>query len=135
VEPSCWLNIVIQHPESLYGADPARQGTPEDEESVDGETIANAKFQLSTFREEDSKILHLVVEQFYSYLQMFHGNVQEVVKKHRDDDTLSVFRDQMTDFTSNFIKYFFNQEYSPNYFWNLCFQGFFYCPIDKNSFL
>ena len=37
VEPSIWLNIVIQHPDTLYGA---QRG----EEEVEGETIANTKF-------------------------------------------------------------------------------------------
>ena len=39
VEKDIWLNIVIQHPDGLYGAD------IKDENSVDGETIANSRFK------------------------------------------------------------------------------------------
>ena len=55
VEKDIWLNIVIQHPDGLYGSD------IKDEESADGETIANSKFKYSQFREEDSQIMHSVV--------------------------------------------------------------------------
>ena len=41
----------------------------------------------------------------------------------------------MSDFTTNFSKYFFTREYAKNFFWTVCFQGFFYCPVDKKSFL
>jgi len=41
----------------------------------------------------------------------------------------------MNDFTVNYVKYFFTREFNKNFFWNLCFEGFFYCPIDRNSFL
>ena len=44
-------------------------------------------------------------------------------------------QEQLGDFTRNFSKYFFTEEYCSNFFWNVCFQGFFYCPIDKRSFL
>ena len=40
----------------MYGAN------IKDDDAIEGETIANAKFQHSTFREEDSKILKQVVE-------------------------------------------------------------------------
>jgi hypothetical protein len=38
VEPNLWLSIVIQHPETLYGAQVAAKQELDDE---DGETIAN----------------------------------------------------------------------------------------------
>ena len=129
VEPSIWLNIVIQHPEGLYGAD------VKDEDTIEGETIANSKFQHSMFREEDSKILKQVVEQYYSYLLLFHGKIKNCIEKHTQKQTMHLWRDQLTDFTRNFQKYFFNKDYINNFFWNLCFQGIFYCPIDKKSFL
>mmetsp|Transcript_22147 Transcript_22147/g.25942 ORF Transcript_22147/g.25942 Transcript_22147/m.25942 type:complete len:106 (-) Transcript_22147:1130-1447(-) len=48
---------------------------------------------------------------------------------------MNLFRDQLTDFTRNFSKYFFVKDFTSNFFWNLSYQGFFYCPIDKKSFL
>lgn len=41
----------------------------------------------------------------------------------------------MDDFTQNFNKYFFSKEYVKNLMWNLCFNGFFYCPIDRKTYL
>ena len=45
VEPSLWLNMVVQHPETLYGV--SKHEHDEDVAPVteaDGETIANRKF-------------------------------------------------------------------------------------------
>ena len=41
----------------------------------------------------------------------------------------------MEDFTLTFDSYFFSKEYEKNFFWNIEFQGLFYCPIEKKSFL
>jgi len=46
-----------------------------------------------------------------------------------------VFQSILLDFTQNFNKYFFTREYNRNLMWNLCFPGFFYCPIDRKTFL
>lgn len=58
VEPNIWLNIVITHPDSLYGVD----NRTDDNGEPNGETIANSKFQYSTFREEDSRIMYQVLK-------------------------------------------------------------------------
>ena len=131
VEQSLWLNIVIQHPEGLYGV----EHRMEESGSQAGETIANAKFQYSTFREEDSRILFQVLEQYYAFLKLFHGKLRGAIDHHTANQTMHLFRDQLTDFTLNFSKYYFVKDYTSNFFWNLCYQGFFYCPIDKKSFL
>ena len=128
VEPSIWLNIVIQHPDTLYGA---QRG----EDAIEGETIANTKFQHSSFREEDSRILHQVVDAYYTQLHLFHGPIKDCIQRHVGQQTMHLWRDQMTDFTRNFQKYFFTKDYISNFFWSLSFQGIFYCPIDKKSFL
>ena len=50
VEPNIWLNIVIQHPDSLYGVDNRNQDSNGDGSgggAPSGETIANARFQYS----------------------------------------------------------------------------------------
>ena len=55
VEPSLWLNMVIQHPDGLYGSSNRAEGTKFDdkeddqnqaavEDDMEGETIANCKF-------------------------------------------------------------------------------------------
>ena len=58
VEPSLWLNMVIEHPEALYGKNQVSQAASD----IDGETIANAKFTYSQFTEQDSKVFYLLLE-------------------------------------------------------------------------
>jgi len=41
----------------------------------------------------------------------------------------------LEDFTKSFEGYFFSKEFEKNFFWNIQFQGLFYCPIEKKSFL
>ena len=82
VEPNIWLNIVIQHPESLYGVDNRSQDGNADGSgggAPSGETIANARFQYSQFREEDSRILFQVLKQYYSFLVLFHGKLRTTI--------------------------------------------------------
>mgnify|MGYP006104735841 FL=1 len=50
-------------------------------------------------------------------------------------DQFDSFQAIMDDFTQNFNKYFFSKEYVKNLMWNLCFNGFFYCPIDRKTYL
>jgi hypothetical protein len=50
VEPNLWLNLVVEHPDSLYGKTEPDSQTAESE----GETIANSKFTYSQFTEQDS---------------------------------------------------------------------------------
>ena len=132
VEPNLWLNMVVQHPEALYGKGESEAQTASDQ---DGETIANAKFTYSQFTEQDSRIFYLLLEQYYAYLKMFHGTLKDLVAEHTTADSLGLMGEQLSDFTMSFQKYFFTEEYCDNFFWNVCFQGFFYCPIDKRSFL
>ena len=47
VEPSLWLNMVIEHPDALYGKNLESQAASD----IDGETIANSKFTYSQFTE------------------------------------------------------------------------------------
>lgn len=44
VEKNLWLNMVIEHPDALYGKGDTDTQNASD---VDGETIANAKFTYS----------------------------------------------------------------------------------------
>ena len=67
---------MIQHPDGLYGVD------NREESNENGETIANSKFQYSNFREEDSKIFHQVLKQYYSFLTLFHGKLRMAVDHH-----------------------------------------------------
>jgi hypothetical protein len=67
---------------------------------------------------------------------MFHGSIRTLLKKYNENsDTTEQFQNVMDDFTHNFNKYFFSREYVKNLMWNLCFPGFFYCPIDRKTFL
>ncbi len=117
VEKNLWLNMVVEHPDTLYG-----KGDPDSQTSdVDGETIANIKFSYSQFTEQDSKIFYLLLEQYYNYMKLFHGNLTDLVAHHTKSNTLSVMSDQLSDFTRNFAKYFFTEEYCTNFFWNVCF--------------
>ena len=68
-------------------------------------------------------------------MKLFHGELVELVDLHTKAQTLPVMQEQLADYTRSFEKYFFTEEYCNNFFWNVCFQGFFYCPIDKRSFL
>lgn len=86
VEPSLWLNMVILHPEALYGAPFSEQGKAEGEEQADGgsrvsiddgETIANKRFSYSLFSEDDSQIFYMVLEQYYAYYRLMHGALAE----------------------------------------------------------
>jgi predicted phosphohydrolase len=54
------LNVVITHPEELYGCN---KGSSEKDENAiaGGETIANTDFQYSAFKEEDGKIFCKVI--------------------------------------------------------------------------
>ena len=67
VEPNIWLNMVIKHPDTIYGE---RQSN-----EVEAETIANNKFHTSLFQEEDSKIFTRVLAQYHQYLCLFHGSI------------------------------------------------------------
>ena len=122
MEKDIWLNIVIQHPESLYNikVDPVQES----------ETIANTRFQTSMFREEDSKIFYQLLDAYYKYFYLFHGSFRALFEGHEQN-----FASILEDFTKSFDTYFFTKEYEKNFFWNLSFQGFFYCPIEKKSFL
>jgi hypothetical protein len=44
VEKNLWLNLVIEHPDTLYGKGESDSQATSD---IDGETIANAKFTYS----------------------------------------------------------------------------------------
>jgi hypothetical protein len=72
VEPSLWLNMVLTHPDTLYGQ---RQAPDSKEES---ETIANSKFHASLFREEDAKIFHRLLDALHKYFQLFHGPIRNL---------------------------------------------------------
>ena len=82
-----WLNMVIQHPEALYGKGESEAQTASDQ---DGETIANAKFTYSQFTEQDSRIFYLLLEQYYAYLKMFHGTLTDLVAEHTTADSLAL---------------------------------------------
>ena len=75
------------------------------------------------------------MDAYYSQLHLFHGSIKDCIQRHVAKQTMHLWRDQMTDFTRNFQKYFFTKDYISNFFWSLSFQGIFYCPIDKKSFL
>lgn len=59
VEKNLWLNMVVEHPDTLYGKGESESQAASD---IDGETIANAKFTYSQFTEQDSKIFYLLLE-------------------------------------------------------------------------
>lgn len=125
IEPNVWLNIVLTHPDSLYGL----RAAPETKE--ESETIANAKFHTSLFREEDAKIFHKLLDAFHRYFQLFHGPIRALFTASPP----AIFEQICDDFTKNFEFHFFSREFERNFFWNLEFQGLFYCPIDKKQFL
>ena len=118
VEKNLWLNMVIQHPDTLYGKGETDQQAASD---IDGETIANAKFTYSQFTEQDSRIFYLLLEQYYNYLRLFHGTLESQVEQHTKAGTMTLFGEQLSDFTRQFSKYFFTEEYCTNFFWNVCF--------------
>jgi hypothetical protein len=66
---------------------------------------------------------------------MFHGSVTQYYEEKEKEGKMDEFQATLDDFTHNFNKYFFSQEYVKNLMWNLCFPGFFYCPIDRKTFL
>ena len=118
VETDIWLNMVITHPETLYG--------PRQTAKEEMETIANTKFRANLFREEDSKIFYKLLDVYYRYFSLFHGTFRDLHQKHED-----TFEQVMDDFTKNFEYHFFSKEFEKNFFWNLSLQGLFYCPIEK----
>ena len=124
VEPNIWLNIVLTHPDTLYG----QRAAPDSKE--ESETIANTKFHASQFREEDSRIFYRLLDAFHSYFLLFHGSLRGLYQKQP-----YTFEGILDDFTRNFEFHFFAKEFERNFFWNLEFQGLFYCPIDKKQFL
>jgi hypothetical protein len=124
VEPSLWLNLVLTHPDTLYG----QRASPDSKEEA--ETIANNKFHAAPFREEDSRIFHRLLDAYHRYFTLFHGNIRNLWDKNP-----YTFNSILEDFTKNFEYHFFAREYERNFFWNLEFQGLFYCPIEKKQFL
>jgi hypothetical protein len=110
VEPSLWLNIVLTHPENLYG----QRASPDSKE--ESETIANNKFHAAPFREEDSKIFHRLLDVYHKYFTLFHGNIRSLFEKHP-----FTFEQIIADFTKNFEYHFFAREFERNFFWNLEF--------------
>lgn len=109
IEKNIWLNIVVQHPEQLYNL--------KSDAVSEAETIANAKFQTSIFREEDSKIFLKVIDTYYKYFYLFHGEMRPFF----DSISLENFQIIIEDFTKSFDSYFFTREYEKNFFWNLSF--------------
>jgi hypothetical protein len=83
VEPDLWLNVVITHPETVYGA----KKTSEEE----AETIANSKFQSTLFQEEDSKLFKKVLEAYHMYFCMFHGSIARMYKEKVESDQFESF--------------------------------------------
>jgi len=118
------LNLVLTHPDSLYGQ---RAQADSKEEA---ETIANNKFNAAPFREEDSKIFYRLIDAYHRFFSLFHGSIRSTWDKHP-----TTFDQILGDFTKQFEDHFFAREYERNFFWNLEFQGLFYCPIDKKQFL
>ena len=122
IEKDIWLNIVVTHPDTIYG--------PKIDAKEEAETIANNKFHVSLFREEDSKIFYRLLDAFYKYFSLFHGTFRDLYNAHP-----AAFDSILDDFTKNFEYHFFAKEYERNFFWNLELQGLFYCPIEKKQFL
>ena len=63
--------------------------------------------------------------QYYAFIKLSHGYLADQIKYHLEANTLNMFQEQLADFTRNFSKYFFTDEYCPNFFWNICFQAEF----------
>lgn len=90
------------------------------------------------FQEEDTRIFLKLIDAYHKYFCLFHGSITRLFDEHEKKDPVNgpaVFEQILIDFTQNFNKYFFVREYSRNLMWNLCFPGFFYCPIDRKTFL
>lgn len=94
IEKDIWLNMVIQHPETLYNV--------KSDVALESETIANARFQTSLFREEDSKIFHKLLDTFHKAFYLFNGTIKNLFENFPD-----TFENIVEDFTLNFDKYFF----------------------------
>ena len=124
IEPGVWLNVVLTHPDALYG----QRAPPDSKEEA--ETIANSRFHTSLFSEEDAKIFHRILDAFHRYFKLFHGQVRSLFERHP-----YTFEAILDDFTRNFEFHMFSREFERNFFWNLEFPGLFYCPIDKKQFL
>lgn len=76
-----------------------------------------------------------MLDQFHRYFCLFHGSFTKLYTQKVEEGAEEEFRSIVYNFTHNFNKYFFAKEYSRNLMWNLCFNGFFYCPIDRKTFL
>lgn len=81
MEKDLWLNVVITHPEDLYGSNKG-QADKDENALAGGETIANADFQYSAFKEEDGKIFCKVINSFVNYWSLFHGPIAQCLEKH-----------------------------------------------------
>jgi hypothetical protein len=123
MEPDIWLSMVIIHPDKLYSYQSAA-------EACRDETIANQEFQISHFREEDSRVFHKLLDVWYNLFYLFHGEIGPLFESNRP-----VFSHICDDFTANFDSYFFIADFRRNLIWNLNFQGFFYSPIEQKAFL
>lgn len=110
VEPNLWLNLILTHPETLYG-----QRAPPDSKE-ESETIANTRFHNSLFREEDSRIFHRILDAFHRYFCLFNGSIRTLWEKQP-----YTFDKIVEDFTKNFEFHFFAREFERNFFWNLEF--------------
>lgn len=109
MEPDIWLSMVILHPDKLY----AYQNTAEASKE---ETIANSEFQVSHFREEDSRVFHKLLDVYYNLFYLFHGKVQGLWESHNEQ-----FAHILDDFTKSFDTYFFVADFRRNLMWNLNF--------------
>ena len=118
VEPDIWLNMVVSH-ENLYSYD---------EESKD--TIANSRYSSSLFKEEDSEVLESLIGVYYDMFFFFHGSISSLYARNP-----GMFEYVVDDFTRQWDKHYFSKEYSRNLFYNINFSGFFFCPMEKKTFL
>lgn len=95
IEKDMFLCLVMSH-ENLY--------SDNCEEHTDV-SISNYSQEASMFREEDTSIVKQTLELYYDLYRLFHPPMTEMYQKD-----LGMFRNLMTEFTTNFDRHFFHTE-------------------------
>ena len=119
VETNLFLWMIVSH-DNLY----------KDNLVNDSKTIWNSNHISSIFSDDDTDIFKDVLKLYYDLFWLFHNSFNFLLTKEK-----SLFRRIMQDFSDQFNKHFFLNEWGRTYFNNWVYRGFNILEIDSKQHL
>ena len=120
VEKDLFLCLILSH-DNLY------QDSLLNSEEL---TISSFESTTSIFREEDTHVFKDVLKLYYDLFWLFHHSLSVIVQKDK-----ALLKAIMNDYTLQFDKYFFLNEWGRTYFNNCSYRGFCILPLDSKLHL